>query len=287
MTITHQIVSNPALPIAPGGDVVSQLSGMLGQANALANAGVGLPGLQAIGSQIAGMGSSIIGAGGTSGISSAITSLGSQMASATSIGAMSGLLTSLTTQLSGLSSLLNPSGLQANILHSHILDSAGGITHSAFQGQHTVNLGGGGINLTSATKVAHTAPTLPHNGLTMVSDALQVTKQITGSAFGMLSDRRLKTNINDHPSVLEQVMALKLKTFDVKTVDWESEEEHGSDARASLGLIAQEVQEIFPLVVHGDKFLSIEESKIGLLLLAAFQEFVLEVRAEIAEMKKP
>ena len=284
MTIKHQI-KDSALPVPPGGDIVSQLTGLMAQAQALVGAGVGLPGLQNIGSQIAGLGSAITSAGGTSDIAQAITSLGSQMSSSNMAG-MSGLLSSLTGQLGNLTNMLNLTGM-SQILHQHILDQVQGIIHSAFQGQHTVKLSSGGIDLTSSQKIAHTAPILPHNGLTTVSDALQVTGGITGQSFGLLSDARLKTNIADLTSVLERVMQLKLKTFDVKTVDWETGEVHASEAKPSLGLIAQELQEVFPeLVNDGGEYLTIEEGKVGLVLLAAFQEFVIETRKALAELKR-
>ena len=292
MTITHQIVNSSALPVPPG--VLGQLSGLIGQATALMNAGVGLPGLQAIGSQIASMGSAITAAGGPSGsatdtssIAGVVTSLGSLMASATSISGMSGTLTSLTGQLSNLTNMLDPAGGMANILHSHTLDAAAGIVHSAFQGQHTVSLGSGGVNLTSSTTVAHTAPTLPHNGLGIFSDALQATGAITGSSFGMLSDRRLKTKIKNHPRVLEKVLKLRLKTFEIKFFNWETGEIlAGVKPRLSLGFIAQQFRKIFPqLVRKSGKYLVIEEEKVGPILVAALQEFVIETRAEIKALK--
>lgn len=287
MTITHQIVDkDPNGDNAPpiGGDILSQLNGLIGQAQGLLNGSVGLSAIQNIGSQISKMGSSIQGAGGTTVVSNAITGLGSQL-SISSMANMSGILSSLNSQLSTLTSMINPKGLMSQVLHLHSLDKSDGIKHSAFQGKHTVSLGSGGIDISSATKVAATAPTLPHNGLTTVSDALQVTKGISGQSFNMLSDRKLKKNIKSFPSVLEKIMLLKLKTFDVKSMDWENEiplpEYH-----SSFGLIAQEVQEVFPEVVKEGKYLSIEESKVGLLLLAAFQEFVIEVREELEEMTK-
>ena len=278
MTIKHQI-KNSALPVPPGGDIVSQLTGLMAQAQALVGAGVGLPGLQNIGSQIAGLGSAITSAGGTSDIAQAITSLGSQMSSSNMAG-MSGLLSSLTGQLGNLTNMLNLTGM-SQILHQHILDQVQGIIHSAFQGQHTVKLSSGGIDLTSSQKIAHTAPILPHNGLTTVSDALQVTGGITGQSFGLISDERLKDDIRRLGSVLDRVMQLDVKRFNVKTVDWESGEVVG-EPRPSMGLIAQAVQEIFPELdlVREDRhgYLTLEEGKVAILLLKAFQEFVHEAR---------
>ncbi len=281
---THQIV-DANKPPPSGGDVSSQLSGLATQAQALATAGVGLPGIQDIGSQIAGMSGAITGAGGSSGAASAITAIGTSMASG-SMGGMGGLLSSLTSQISSLTSSLNPAGAMSKVLHTHVLDKAQGIMHSVFSGSHTVQLGQAGIALQSAMKIASTAPKLPHNGSVTNSDSVSTTGASIASSFPIISDARLKTDIEDHPSVLDDIMSLKVKRFYVKTVDWENECEHDSPARESIGLLAQDVQKVFPLLVHGDKFLAIEEGKIGLLLLAAFQEFVTEVRDDLAKLKQ-
>jgi hypothetical protein len=283
MTITHQIKSSPN-PLPQTGDILSQLSGLIGQATALSNAGVGLPGLQNIGSQIAGLSGAITAAGGTTDLANSIASVGTQMASGT-MSQMSGLVSSLSGQLTTLTGQLNPSGLLSSVLHSHVLDKLMGIVHSAFQGQHTVQLTSGGININSATQVAHTAPKLPHNGLTLVSDALQVSLGVTAQGFGMLSDRRLKSNIDDLAPVLAKVLALKVKTFDVKAINWDTGELLGDEAKPSLGLIAQDAQEVLPEVVRDGKYLSIEHDKVTFVLLAAFQEFASETRREIADLK--
>jgi endosialidase-like protein len=255
------------------------------------NSGVGLPGIQSLGTQIASMGGAITTAGGTAGIdttavSSAISSLGTQLSSITSISGASSLLAGLTGQLSSLTGLLNPAGGLATILHSHALDAAQGITHSAFSGQHTVNLGSAGIAIQSALKVAHTAPQLPHNGLTMVSDALNVTKGITGQSFSMLSDRRLKTRIRKHPPVLGRLLKLKVKTFFVKMFDFEFGKVMKGKPKASRGLIAQEFQEHFPELVNTEgKFLSIDIDGLTMMILSGLIEHVSESRKEIAGLK--
>jgi hypothetical protein len=293
MTITHQIVDNPALPTIPGMGMLNQLSGLIGQAQSMLSAGVSLPGIQGIGAQISSMVGAITAGGGgagsatdTSQIANVVGSLGSQLSSVASMAGVSSIVSSLSSQLSALTNLINPAGGGiAQVLHSHVLDKIGGITHSAFNGQHTVNLGSAGINLLSGIMVSHTAPKLPHNGLTLVSDALQVAKTVTGSGFGITSDAKLKSNINNHPAVLEDVLRLRLKTFDVLSYDWDAERVLDIPARPTLGLIAQEVQEVFPLVVAGDDVLTLEEGKVGMLVLGALQEFVKEARAEIALLK--
>ena len=282
-TVTNQITSSDK-PSPSGGDVSGQLSGMLAQVQALAGAGVGLPGIQDIGSQISGMGGAITGGGGSAAMASTITGIGTSMASAP-MSAMSGLAAQLSAQMPALAAMMNPAGGMAQVTHSQILDKVKGIAQSAFDGKHTVALGQGGIAMQSAAKIAATAPSLPHNGTVLNSNNVMTTGSSFASAFPITSDAKLKSNIHDHPSVLDDIMSLKLKCFHIREVDWENEIEHETEPRESIGLIAQEVQEVFPMLVHGDKFLCIEESKIGLLLLAAFQEFVAEVRSDIAELK--
>lgn len=282
--VTNQVVSNNNPP-PMGGDVVSSLQGMAAQAQAMVSAAVGLPGIQDIGTKIASMGADITGAGGTAGIASSITGIGTSMAAGGMAG-MPALLSSLTSQISALASMIDPTGQMSKVVHSDILSTAKGIANSAFNGSHTTELAQAGIALMSTGKIASTAPSLPHNGTVLNSDNVYTTGQSLAASFPLISDARLKTHIEDHPSVLESIMALKLKRFRVKSVDWECEEAiHSEPSRPSIGLIAQEVQKLFPLLVHGEKFLAVEESKVGLLLLAAFQEFVIEVRADIAELK--
>lgn len=285
MTITHQIKSSPAdLPEA--GDIVSELSGLVAQAQALVGAGVGLPGIQDIGSQIANLAPAISQAGGSASISAMIGSLGQQMSSA-SMTSMAGLMTSLNAQLFQLTQELDQTNL-SSVLHSHILDKLAGILHSAFQGQHSVQLTDSGIKITSSQQVMSTAPILPHNGKTTVSDGLAVSLGITGQAFGMLSDRRLKTEVRAHEPVLNRVLALRLKTFKVKSVNHETGEIIvGAEPRPSIGFIAQQFRKIFPnLVRRNGKYLEIEEGKIASVLVQALQEFVIEQRAEIEAIRK-
>jgi hypothetical protein len=195
------------------------------------------------------------------------------------------LLSSLTGQLNSLTSLLNPSGALSSVIHSHVLEAGSGITHSAFSGQHVVNLASAGINLLSSAKISNIAPMLPHNGFTTM-DIASVAQSLVAGQLGITSDRRLKDNINEHPSVLEDVLKLRLKTFDIKSVNWEYSTIIDEPGRPTFGLIAQEVQEVFPMVVNTSaEYLTLEESKIGLLLLGAFQEFVKETRDEIASLK--
>jgi Chaperone of endosialidase len=67
-----------------------------------------------------------------------------------------------------------------------------------------------------------------------------------------LSDQRLKTGIEDLPSVLEKILKLRPTDYVMK--------ETNPQQRRSIGFIAQEVEEVFPQLVH--KF---SNSQLGLL----------------------
>lgn len=60
----------------------------------------------------------------------------------------------------------------------------------------------------------------------------------TGSVINFASDRRLKSNIEEIPNVLEKIDQISGVEFDWK-----------SDGRADVGFIAQEVQKVFPSLV--------------------------------------
>lgn len=294
MAIKHQIVDKTDAVMPPGMDMLNQLSGLIGMATSMLGAGVSLPGIQGIGSQIAGMGPSIAAGGGaagsstdTSNIAGVMSSLGGLLSSATSMSGAGGILSMMTGQLGQLTNMINPAGGdQAQTIHSHILDAMKGITHSAFQGKHTVTLENGGINFQSIAKIVSTAPQIPHNGLTSVSDALQVSKGITGQSFGMLSDRRLKTKIKKHKPVLETLLKLRVQTFLVKMFDFEHNKIAKGKPRASRGLIAQELQKHFPELVNTDgKFLSIDIDGLMMMILSGLIEHVSETRKDIAEIR--
>lgn len=282
--ITHQIVQGQGQPPGGGGlgDIGSMLGGLSGQLSALSGAGVGLPGIQNIGKQLSGLTSAITGAGGSADSASLISGIGSQLSSITSMGGVAGLAS----QLSGaLSSLMGMIGGMSQSLHMTVLDQAKGIVASAFQGQHKTTWDQSGVTHSSSTAVTSTAPQLPHNGLGLFSDALQVTKGVFGQSFNLLSDRRLKTKVRTHRPVLADVLKLRLKTFRVKSLNWQTGEVVDGD-RQSLGFIAQQLQKTFPELVHrSGKYLVVEEEKIGPILVGALQEFVADTRAEMDSLR--
>jgi len=58
------------------------------------------------------------------------------------------------------------------------------------------------------------------------------------------SDRNLKTNIVDATPKLADIMKLKVRNF-----EWKKEYHPGKEGKKMIGLIAQEVEEVFPALV--------------------------------------
>jgi trimeric autotransporter adhesin len=102
------------------------------------------------------------------------------------------------------------------------------------------------------------------------------------AAFGSYSDRRLKENIEDLPSQLENIMALRPVEFDYL-------ESMGGGHQ--IGFIAQEVNEIYPDLVSEDEngMLTLTDmNKNDARLIKAIQELKAEldtVKAELATLK--
>lgn len=105
------------------------------------------------------------------------------------------------------------------------------------------------------------------------------------------SDRRLKKDIEDAEPVLDRVLQVQVRRY-----RWKDEDEA---AKHKLGVIAQEVQPLFPDLVGEstnrdgtETHLTVGYSDFGLLAVKALQEFkakhdaeVGELRSEVAELK--
>jgi len=112
------------------------------------------------------------------------------------------------------------------------------------------------------------------------------------------SDQRLKQDVEELPSALDKVKALRTVKFN--WIDEEQRREH-----KELGLIAQEVKEIYPELVHtnemfpvedeetlekikGEERYSMEYEKLSVVLLKAMQEqqvLIEALQAEVAALK--
>jgi hypothetical protein len=174
----------------------------------------------------------------------------------------------------------------SNPKHYTKLETKNGARTSVFNEQHYTTWDQNGVTHSSQNSVTSQAPQIPHIGNTSVTQNLSVGQIVTAANYTTTSDVRLKTDIAPLPPMLDKLMKLEVKTFCKQ-----------SDPAVSLGmtytapgigLIAQEVREVFPEMVHGEEskcYLSINEPAVGMALIAAFQEFVLKTRAEIADLK--
>tara|TARA_B100000287_G_C20596622_1_gene766364 strand:- start:912 stop:1325 length:414 start_codon:yes stop_codon:yes gene_type:complete len=108
-------------------------------------------------------------------------------------------------------------------------------------------------------------------GTTVASTKLQVAGNVTAIDFNSTSDIRKKENITDLTNALDIVGQLRGVSF-----NWVE------DQTPSIGVIAQELQEVLPELVHGDDTLTVNYNGIiGVLI-----EAVKELKAEVAELKQ-
>jgi hypothetical protein len=98
------------------------------------------------------------------------------------------------------------------------------------------------------------------------------------------SDRRLKKDIVDAESMLDRAMQVEVRRY-----RWKSE---GSDAKHQLGVIAQEVQPLFPDLVGEfenpntkEKELTVGYGDFGLIAIKSLQELKREHDAELTKLK--
>jgi len=98
------------------------------------------------------------------------------------------------------------------------------------------------------------------------SGAGMITVSGSTGAFGSFSDFRLKENIEDLPSQLGSIMALRPVSFDYK------EEEYGQ--KDQIGFVAQEVEEVYPDLVGENEGYKITSgiNKMEARLIKAIQE---------------
>jgi len=116
-----------------------------------------------------------------------------------------------------------------------------------------------------------------------VSGEIRATNNVT--AF-YTSDRKFKINIQSIPNALEKVAAIGGKTF-----DWTEDyiNDHGGEdgyflQKNDFGVIAQDVQSVFPIAVRAkpDGTLAVDYEKLCALAFAA----IIELKAQIDALKK-
>jgi hypothetical protein len=93
------------------------------------------------------------------------------------------------------------------------------------------------------------------------------------------SDERLKTNITELSSVVDKVSTLKGVTY-----NWKQPENHGDDSSTQIGLIAQDVEKVFPKAVKTNSETGYKSLNYNG-LVGVLVEAVKELKAEIEELK--
>jgi hypothetical protein len=124
-----------------------------------------------------------------------------------------------------------------------------GFYHNAgeFRTDGTLQVGSGGATLS-----------VPNGGNTAVGYGLTVAttgvfgSSVTAASFIYSSDRTLKENILPIQNSLEKVRALNGYTFDWK-----------KDQTKDIGVIAQEVEKVFPQIVHTDPVTGLKSVEYG------------------------
>lgn len=184
------------------------------------------------------------------------------------------------------------STVQKDINHN---STQGSINHTANQNivhnaqQNITNTAGQSYSRSAGTSINDSAPAIGHNGPTSVTGTLGVSQTITGLAYNQSSDRRAKDNFAPIEGAFGTAMTLKPLWFDL----YESDFSDGSlvrrgDPIRTFGLVAQDVRHVIPELVVGDEeteVLKLSESKIGVLVLAAFQEFAHNTTKQISALE--
>jgi hypothetical protein len=97
-----------------------------------------------------------------------------------------------------------------------------------------------------------------------------------GGAWTALSDRQLKKDINPLTGALDKLLSLKGVTF-----EWKEPEKYGNLTGTQVGLVAQDVEKVFPDWVGTDSsgFKTVTVRGLEALVVEAFRETKLEISA--------
>jgi len=128
-----------------------------------------------------------------------------------------------------------------------------------------------GVGITTPQVQLDVVGTTQIIGQVNITGNMNVSGIVTATDFDSLSDVNLKTNVVVIENPLDKVVQLRGVNFDWK-----------ADNRPSMGVIAQEVEEILPQLVHGHETKTVNyNGLIGLLI-----ECVKKQQEEINELKK-
>ena len=107
--------------------------------------------------------------------------------------------------------------------------------------------------------------TLPTTKLHIVGDVL-VTGVTTSFDFNSTSDIRLKTNIKKIESPIEKILQISGVTFNWK-----------KDNRSAVGVIAQEIESVFPELVQGEDPKTVNYNGLIALLIECIKDQQIEI----------
>lgn len=179
------------------------------------------------------------------------------------------------------------------------------VTHTSTHGNWVRNANAGSIGDNAGTNIVHVAQNelsrsagkkivdksqvIGHDGLTLVDPTMQV-GNVQVATLGMVSDKRLKDSFAAF-DIFDKAMQIKLWRFNIHAVKINQDDLSfviDDKSKKSFGVIAQEVQELFPEIVSKQEihdFLQVEEGKIAHIALRALQEYVAKTDAEIEKLK--
>jgi hypothetical protein len=138
---------------------------------------------------------------------------------------------------------------------------------------------GGGIRLdrSGASGLSDIRLEANLNAAALPAPSSAVTRQRGDARYSLSSsDRRLKQNIEDMPSMLDSIAALLPVTF-----EWVPNPDDPRRPGPQMGLIAQDVAAVLPSAVYGDAVKSID----ALSMIGAMVKAIQELRAEVIELK--
>ena len=107
--------------------------------------------------------------------------------------------------------------------------------------------------------------TLPSTKLHIVGDVL-VTGVTTSFDFNSTSDIKLKTNIKKIENPIEKILQISGVTFNWK-----------KDNRSSVGVIAQEIESVFPELVQGEDPKTVNYNGLIALLIECIKDQQIEI----------
>ena len=114
-------------------------------------------------------------------------------------------------------------------------------------------------------------------GTTAPGEKLEVNGNVQADAFLYSSDKRLKKDIQIIPSALDKVLQLEGISF-----QWKDE---GKGSGINLGLIAQDVEKVFPELVSTNENTGLKSLQYGN-LVAPLVEAIKEQQKQIEELKQ-